>query len=54
MELKVSKGLNKPLTELDESQQKRFINELSKDVHSHDFKFGMEIALLILGYKIKA
>lgn len=55
MELKTMSRLKKPLNKLDESQKQRFIQQLQrKDASaSIDYKFGIEIALLILGYEIK-
>lgn len=53
MELKTSEILKKPLNELNEHQQQRFIQQLQRSDASRDYKFGIEIALLILGYELK-
>jgi uncharacterized protein YaaW (UPF0174 family) len=53
LELKISGLLKKPLNKIDESQQKRFIQQLQRTNVSREYKFGIEIALLILGYEIK-
>ena len=53
MKLKVAKGLgDKPLSELSESQQKRFIQKLQDESIKHDIRFGIEIALIMMGYEI--
>lgn len=53
MKLKVLGDLKgKPLTKLSRSQQERFIKQFTNANHSNDYQFGIEIALLILGYEI--
>jgi hypothetical protein len=55
MKLVTIKHLDKPLNELDESQKQRFIQQLQRTDNSasSEYKFGLEMALLILGYEIK-
>ena len=53
MKLKVMGDYNsKPLTVLDESQQQRFIEKLKNPWFNKDMVFGIEIALIIMGYEI--
>lgn len=52
MELRILPEIKKPLTHLSKGQQQRFIKKLQDENFSKDFRLGMEIALIMLGYEV--